>query len=511
MSTPELFLSLTNFHDISDLFKVEERKLKYLLYILPKDKQYTTFKIKKRSGGERTISSPCPALKTIQKSLSQILEKIYRPKYCVNGYVNGRNIITNAQIHVKSKYLLNIDLADFFGSINFGRVRGLFLSDPFNFNEQVSTILAQITCYNGVLPQGAPTSPILSNMICARLDRNLQNLAKDYSFYYTRYADDISFSRSIEFHADIVQETENGKIQLGDKVIDIIINNGFTINPIKVKLLNKYNRLEVTGLVVNKKVNVKRCCVRQLRAMIHAWDKFGIDNAKEEHYNTYDRRTRNPHSELPKFEWIVKGKLEFIGQVKGKDNKTYLNLRNRVKKLAPELFKIPVGRFEELNKKFLDLEKISLGKKPSKAAVSKRGLDFELFFNDLFSFFGIPTTERFTRNDGGEQIDGAFKFDNWHYIVECKWQKKVSDIRELDSLAGKLDRSGKQTMGWFISISGFSKNVIPLLKQNTSKSIILMNGNEIKTVLTGRLSLPDLISKKVDRLNLSAEPFFNCE
>jgi hypothetical protein len=97
----------------------------------------------------------------------------------------------------------------------------------------------------------------------------------------------------------------------------------------------------------------------------------------------------------------------------------------------------------------------------------------------------------FVRNQRGEQIDGAFKLEGWRYLVECRWREKLADIRELDGLKGQVDRSGKQTMGLFLGINGWPDNVPKLLKQNPEKSIVLMDGNDLRTVVSERLDLSD--------------------
>jgi len=110
----------------------------------------------------------------------------------------------------------------------------------------------------------------------------------------------------------------------------------------------------------------------------------------------------------------------------------------------------------------------------------QRGFLLEDLLERIFSLYEIPNQKSFRRNEGGEQIDGAFKLESWYYLVECKWTQKLTDIRQLDSLYGKISRSGKQTLGLFLSINGWSKNVCPLLKQNHDKSIILMDGYDLR-------------------------------
>jgi hypothetical protein len=112
------------------------------------------------------------------------------------------------------------------------------------------------------------------------------------------------------------------------------------------------------------------------------------------------------------------------------------------------------------------------------------------------------------RNERAEQIDGAFKLEGWQYLVECRWREKLADIRELDGLKGQVDRSGKQTIGLFLGINGWSDDVPKLLKQNPEKSIILMDGYDLRTVFSERLDLSDFLLGKVARLNFEAEPFF---
>jgi hypothetical protein len=138
----------------------------------------------------------------------------------------------------------------------------------------------------------------------------------------------------------------------------------------------------------------------------------------------------------------------------------------------------------------------------------QRGFLLQELLTRLFDLHEIAVHRSFQRNSGAEQIDGAFKLDGWHYIVECRWRKKLSDIRDLDGLLGQVNRSGKQVMGVYISINGWSDNVVPLLKQNPDKSIFLMDGYDLRSVLERPLSLRDFINAKLSKLNLEAEPFY---
>ena len=138
-----------------------------------------------------------------------------------------------------------------------------------------------------------------------------------------------------------------------------------------------------------------------------------------------------------------------------------------------------------------------------------RGFHLQELLTRTFDLHSIQVVGSFKRNEGGEQIDGAFKLEGWHYIVECRWRKQLSNIRDLDGLLGQIQRSGRQTMGLFLSITGWSENVPPLLKQNTDKSIILMEGYDLRTVLDAQLNLRDFMLAKIAKLNLKGEPFLS--
>jgi hypothetical protein len=137
----------------------------------------------------------------------------------------------------------------------------------------------------------------------------------------------------------------------------------------------------------------------------------------------------------------------------------------------------------------------------------KRGFLLQDIINRLFSLLELPVFKPFKRNGGAEQIDGAFKMDGWYYLVECRWRKKLSDARELDGLSGQVTRAGKQTMGMFISINGWSTSVIPILKQNPEKNIILMDGYDLRCILSRTVNPKDFLAQKLAHLNLNSEPF----
>lgn len=335
------FNNLQSREDIVNLLDITDYQLRYYLYILGVEKCYTKFSLPKKSGGYREIMAPNNSLRIIQSKLSQVFSAVYIAKAPVHGFVIDRSVVTNARMHLRQKFVFNLDLENFFPSINFGRVRGLLMSKPYNCHPTIATILAQICCVNNNLPQGAPTSPIISNMICAPMDSQLRLLAQRHNCIYTRYADDITFSTSISrFPKGLAHYVEStGQISVGGELQKAIEANGFRINDSKVRLQTRYQRQEVTGIIVNSKLNVGRKYVRQIRAMLHAWRKFGLEEAAKTYQQNFALKYHKPGNGKPPFEKIVRGKIEYLGMVRGKDDLIYLRFCTQLKELAPNLVK----------------------------------------------------------------------------------------------------------------------------------------------------------------------------
>jgi len=333
--------SLKSIRGIANVLEIKYASLIYYIRKVSEADKYTKFCIPKKSGGEREIYAPIPPLRFIQKKMNFVLQSIFSPHYCVHGFVYDKNIVTNAQCHVKQKNVLNIDLKDFFPSINFGRVRGIFMVYPFNFNSTVATFLAQICCYNNQLPQGAPTSPIISNFICAKLDRQLLDFSRENNCKYTRYADDLTFSTYLPKLSRLMlisdPDIQQNAVILADELKKIITDNGFEINERKIRLRTWRQKQEVTGLTVNKFPNVSRKLIRQVRAMLYAWQKFGLDKAEEEYFARYSKSHRNPETKKPSFQDIVIGKINYIGMVRGKEDKIYRGFCKKLKDINPKL------------------------------------------------------------------------------------------------------------------------------------------------------------------------------
>lgn len=328
----EAIEQITTNKELAHYLGVPIGQLQYLLY--SETNKYKSFNIQKRSGRPRLIESPCSGIKILQYKVKPILDKLYKVKKPVHGFVqNDRNIITNATQHKRKPFILNIDLKDFFHSVNFGRIRGIFKNPPFGFNDSCATILAQLCTYNGRLPQGAPTSPVLSNLAATTLDKYLVTLAHKNHFTYTRYADDITFSSKRIFDRSIVDYTTNeeGKkvIFIGDKLKSLIEKSGFTINEDKTRLQQKYVRQEVTGLVVNEKVNVNRKFIRKTRSMIY---QYSIDKEKaDEKYLETDKylskeKIKKITLDGSHIRNAIYGRLDFIKQIRNNEFSSYLAL-----------------------------------------------------------------------------------------------------------------------------------------------------------------------------------------
>lgn len=310
------FKNLSSFQDVCTLFNIHHSALRALLY---EKKSYHDFEIHKKNGSKRKISAPTKNLKLIQLKLKEVLEGDYRPKRCVHGFVANKDIKSNALFHKRARVLLNVDLENFFPSINFARVYGLFRAKPFNFNSKVAATLANICCYEKKLPQGAPTSPIISNLICQKLDSNLIKLASQHGLVYTRYADDLSFSgtRSIKIDLELDKNEGNTFYKAVEKSINA---NGFKLNPKKSRVGYKNQaRMSVTGITINHKMNVSRKMYRNIRAALNACRVHGVDKANayyNEKFKLRMGRQERPSSQLL---LALKGQIEYLGYVRDYD------------------------------------------------------------------------------------------------------------------------------------------------------------------------------------------------
>ncbi|HCR99162.1 MULTISPECIES: reverse transcriptase domain-containing protein [Halomonas] len=311
---------------------------------------YTTFKIAKKSGGVRTIAAPDKRLIYLQDKLKSLLEELYSPHPAATAFIKDRGIIYNASPHVGKALVFNIDLADFYGHINFGRVRGLLSAPPYNLRPDTSQLIATICCLNGSIPQGAPTSPVLSNMISRQLDRRLSLLAKKNHAFYTRYADDITFSfRNNNFEG--VCFSVNGVFQPSSELIKLVEKSGFYLNKQKTRGEVSRSRQVVTGLKVNKKINVDRRYVRTTKAMIHALSG-DIDTANVVFWQKF------PEKEPKRLENVVAGRINFIGMIKGVNSRVYQMLAKKFNRLPlKQKLSTRTSKLVDTDQKYRDMAK----------------------------------------------------------------------------------------------------------------------------------------------------------
>ena len=177
--------ALQSREDVASILHIPDNKLRYILFGKRPENMYHSFQIAKNSKSpkcgstnKRQIDAPDPQLKAIQRTLATYLDSIYIKRKVVYGFVPKRNHVMNAKIHVHSSYLLNIDLKDYFKQFHFGRIVGTLTHPPYNMGKEAAVTIAQISCLNGILPQGAPTSPVITNMVSAPLDSALTRFAK---------------------------------------------------------------------------------------------------------------------------------------------------------------------------------------------------------------------------------------------------------------------------------------------------------------------------------------------
>ncbi|MFD2514210.1 reverse transcriptase domain-containing protein [Pontibacter locisalis] len=352
IQTKEDLLALLNL-TLTSIYGDKARKisLKSLTYYSnPKlsRNSYEKFSISKKSGGTRTIHAPTRGLKTIQRCLNIVLQSVFEPHCTATGFIPGKSIVDNAILHTGKRYVYNIDLKDFFPSVDQARVWKCLQLHPFYLNAErsrlhLANMIAALCCtrleverqnsigdwvkqYREVLPQGAPTSPTLTNVVAHKLDVRLRGLAKRFKIKYSRYADDITFSSH-----------ENVFVNDGDfskELQRIIKDQNFQINPKKTRLQNSDFRQEATGLVINEKVNVHRRYIKQIRMWLYYWEKYGYLKAGKIFIREYGFEKANRKKKSPTLKAVIEGKLNFLSMVKGPEDSTYQKLHDRFTKLT---------------------------------------------------------------------------------------------------------------------------------------------------------------------------------
>ncbi len=269
--------------DVANAMNISVSQLRFLAFnrSISKVNHYRRFAIPKKTGGTRKISAPMYKLKDVQHWVLQNILNKTEIHEAAHGFVTGRSIVSNATPHVQAAVVINFDLKDFFPGIDFKRIKGVY--KHMGYSESVATVLALICTEADVdeaildgekwfigngerhLPQGAPTSPALTNIICRKLDKRLTGLAAKLSFKYTRYADDLSFSSGIDHNINALQQC----------LQKIVTDEGFTLHPDKTRIMRTGAKKEVTGITVNDKPGVDRKTLKKFRAALHQLETKG--------------------------------------------------------------------------------------------------------------------------------------------------------------------------------------------------------------------------------------------
>lgn len=300
------FNEIQSRNQLADFLGIQRKTLTYVLFEARAESFYSSFDIPKKDGTLRSINASTGVLKTIQRKLTDALyeyQTLIRKENGIKANIShafekNKSIISNAKIHKNKRFIFCIDLNNFFNTFHFGRVFGYFLSNRyFKSPKEVAVTIAQIACYNGVLPQGAPSSPIIANLICQMLDVHVLKIAKKYKLDYTRYADDLTFSTNNKEFLD-------KKDEFYEALKNEIDKSGFSINEEKTRLIYRDSRQMVTGLVVNHKINVPRDFYRTTRAMLHAL------------YTTGEFKVNGENGTIAQLE----GRLSFIDQIEFYNN-----------------------------------------------------------------------------------------------------------------------------------------------------------------------------------------------
>ncbi|MBE5060079.1 RNA-directed DNA polymerase [Megamonas funiformis] len=425
--------------ELANILNISEKKLTYILYVKKIDNMYRTFSIPKKNGETREINAPEKMLNFVQKNLAKFLlnyrNGIYKTENINNkvshGFEKEKSFITNAELHKNKRYVLNFDLKDFFDCFHFGRVKGYFEKNRyFKLSKDIATILAQLTCYKKCLPQGAPTSPIIVNLIFNMVDIQIIKLAKTYKLNYTRYADDITFSTNDKFFLEKYSEFEN-------KFLYIIEKYGFVVNKNKTRLQYKDYRQKVTGLVVNKKINVTREYYKETRAMAHQLYKTGSFFIEENKSGTINQ---------------LEGRFSFINQIekynniidikKGGKKHRIVTLSNKEKEYSKFLF---YKNFFNMGKPIIFTEgktdvmyikaalKNLYKKYPNLIEETKTGFDYKIIFfrksKKIRYLLNIEANGADTMKNIANLYSGSESFPNYiEYLKSISKQKPNNPI-----------------------------------------------------------------------------------
>ena len=288
------------------------------------------------------ISSPNQRLKLILRCLNVFLQELYEPASFVTGFVKNASILDNGRIHVGQRFVYTIDLSNFFDTIKLDLVEKSLEQVPFNFNHDIAKLIASLSCIKNqknntiCLSQGSPLSPLLSNIACTNLDKKLNGITSFHDARYSRYADDITFSSNTNLfskHGEFAQSVKR-----------ILDSYGFRINKDKVRLYGPQARHYITGVVTNEKINIPREYIRSIRNLLYIWDRYGIRDAYKKFDEVFQRQ--NKGKPTPFIGDSLRGQIEYVGAVRGCDDKIYLRFKEKLNQLLSIPFKPFCGSYD---------------------------------------------------------------------------------------------------------------------------------------------------------------------
>ncbi len=335
----DLLKNLNNLHDLAAFWNVQPHQLSYYAFHIDRKRAYSTFRISKRNGGERLIETPRTTLMYIQRLIHESLTRVYGPHPAVHGFRKDYSIVTNAQKHTERKYVLNVDLEDFFPSITRKRIYGRLIVPPYELKPVIANLIAALAtnAYSN-LPQGSPSSPIIANIVAAELDTDLSRLCSSLYCTYTRYADDITISTKRHTLSPDLARYPNaagtGQVIMGDKLRNTIEKHGFGINNRKSRLHSYWTRQMCTGLVVNNSnVSPPRSYIRRLRSLINNWASYGWQHAAQMLHEKEGRPLFGNREQLVNH---VRGRIAYLRMVRGTDDSISDRLDRVVASLLPD-------------------------------------------------------------------------------------------------------------------------------------------------------------------------------
>lgn len=277
----------------------------------------------------RTVLAPCVELKVVQRRIDYLISAGFEPHPIAHAYARERGIVTNAMMHVGKEWLFHVDLVNFFGSLKEDLIVEVLRDALHGVSREDVELIASLCCHEGAIPQGSPCSPVLSNLACFRLDQQLQTLASHLGVVVTRYSDDICFSSTNEvFPAELATVAGRGatqQIAIGKPLSHLFKAARLEVNWRKVRLQRRTERQQVTGIIVNKGLNVPSEFYSEVRWRLSAWERRGLHVAA---------RNTSPSLSNEQFANSLRGLIAHVGLVKGRHDGRYRELLGKYQQLS---------------------------------------------------------------------------------------------------------------------------------------------------------------------------------